>query len=129
MENKIYNNIKVQGTAKLKKKYPNITFTDSDRSSTTPKFPTVYIKKMQGASKGRSLQGNSLNAATFPYQIEVTTNTTQDDAEEVADVIADIMVSMGFDAVGTPFPDNSGDAFRVVARYERIIGAKELLNF
>lgn len=126
---KVFTNVQKVGRDKLLKKYPNINFTTSDHASTKPKFPTVYIRKMQGAARGKTLEDAKANAILSTFQIEVTTNTSQNDAETVADVIADIMVDMGYEMIGEPFPDNTADIYRNVSRYQRLIGYNDILNF
>ncbi len=118
-----------KGKEKLLKKFPNINFTTSDKSTAKPKFPTVYIKQMQGSAQGQTLEDTQPNAILSTFQIEITTNTTQTDAENVADVIAGIMISMGYSMIGEPFPDNSSDIYRNVSRWQRLIGYNDILKF
>lgn len=126
---KVFTHVQAKGREKLQKKYPNINFTTSDKASTKPKFPTVYIKKMQGKPIGRTLEDTKVNGIEAVFQIEVTTNANQNDADNVADVIADIMIDMGFDMVGEPFPDSSTDVYRNISRWRRPIGYDNKLNF
>lgn len=126
---KVFTNVQKIGKEKLLKKYPNINFTTSDRAPTKPKFPTVYIKKMQGSARGGTLEDAKVNAVLSVFQIEVTTNTSQNDAETVADAVADIMTDMGYGMIGEPFPDNTADIYRNVSRYQRLIGYGDILNF
>lgn len=129
IKSKVFTNVQKKGRERLLKSYPNITFTTSDRVSSAPRFPTVFIKKMQGAAKGYTLEDSAVNAIQSVFQIEVTTNTNQDDAEKVADVIADIMISMGYNMIGEPFPDNTSDVYRNISRWQRLIGYNDILNF
>lgn len=126
---KVFTNVQKKGKEKLLKKFPNINFTTSDKSAAKPKFPTVYIKQMQGSARGQTLEDTQPNAILSTFQIEITTNTTQTDAENVADVIAGIMISMGYSMIGEPFPDNSSDTYRNVSRWQRLIGHDDILNF
>lgn len=121
--------MQAEGRKKLQKKYPNINFTTSDKASTKAKFPTVYIKKLQGKPVGRTLEDTKVNGITAAFQIDVTTNTNQSDADNAADVIADIMIGMDFDMVGEPVPDNSTDTYRNISRWQRTIGYNDKLNF
>ena len=125
---KVVTVIKAKATRKLKTKYPDIKFTTSSKASTNPKFPTVYVKKLQGAERGQDLEGTSVNAILSSFQIEVTSNISDTDAQEVADVVADIMKSMRYQMMGEPFADNSSvDTHRNVARYQRIVGYNDIL--
>lgn len=113
---KVFTHLQMVGREKLSKRYPNINFTTSDRAATKPKFPTVYVKKLQGSARGRTLEDTKVNGILTTFQIEVTTNTNQSDAENAANVVADIMIDMGFDMMGEPLPDNSADVYRNVSR-------------
>jgi len=125
---KVFTVIKAKATSKLKTKYPDINFTTSSKASTNPKFPTVYVKRLQGAERGQDIEGTSVNAILSSFQIEVTTNTSDTEAQEVADVIADVMKSMRYQMIGEPFPDNSSsDTHRNVARYQRLVGYNDTL--
>lgn len=126
---KVFTHVQAEGREKLQKKYPNINFTTSDKVSTKAKFPTVYIQKLQGKPVGRTLEDTKVNGITATFQIDVTTNTNQTDADNVADAIADIMISINFDMIGEPFPDDSTDVYRNVSRWQRTIGYNDKLNF
>ena len=87
LESQVITRIKTQFSKKLKDRYPNLKFTNSDRADTVPKFPTVYIHEMPGAETGTDLQGDTINAVWSSFQIEVTTNTKMDEAKEVMDEV------------------------------------------
>ena len=124
----VFTRVKAEATKRLKTKYPDIYFTTLSRVATTPKFPTVYVKRMQGAERGQTLEGTTLNAILSTFQIEVTTNTNDTEAQEVADIVCEIMKSMRYQMLGEPFPDNTAsDTYRNVARYQRIIGYNDIL--
>lgn len=118
---KVFAKIKVEATKKLKSKYPNIYFTKESKELEDAQFPTVYLKRMQGAERGQDLEGTSLNGVLSTFQVEVTTNTSDEDAQTVADVVCLIMKSMGYRMMGEPFPDNNGNTHRNVSRYQREI--------
>lgn len=115
---------------KLKTKYPNINFTTSSVASTEPKFPTVYIKRLQGAERGQDLEGKSVNAILCSFQVEVTSKGSDTVAQEVADEVCKVFKTMAFQIIGEPFPDNTNaqtGVFRNVARYQRIIGYGDII--
>lgn len=118
----VFTRIKTEGTAKLQKQFPNIHFTTSEKVSTNPKFPTVYLKKLQGAERGRTLDGTTVNGVLAGFQVDVIDNKSDNNAENVSDVVGDIMKSMGFEMVGDPFPNSqSTDEYRFTARWQRVI--------
>lgn len=96
--------------------------------STNPKFPTVHLKKLQWPEEGRTLDGTEVNGVLASFQIDVIDNKSDNNAENVADVICDIMKSMRFEMVGDPFPNSqSTGEYRYTARYQRIVGAGDTL--
>lgn len=123
----VFTRIKSIVNKKLKSTYPDLNFTTSDKTSTEPKFPTVYVKRMQGAERGQDLDGSSVNAMLVTFQVEVTDNVSDTRALEVADECCSVMKSMRFQLVGEPVPDNSNGMFRNIARYQRIVGYSDTL--
>lgn len=124
----VFTRIKTDGTTKLKEQFPNIYFTTSDKAQTNPKFPTVYLKKLQSAEKGRTLDGTTVNGALASFQIDVIDNKSDTNAENVADVVADIMKTMRFEMVGDPFPNSqSTGEYRCTSRWQRTIADKDIL--
>lgn len=127
IETQVFSLIKAKFSAKIKAKYKDLNFTTSDRSSTKPKFPTVYIHLLESPEIGSDLDGTSVNGINATFQIDVTDNQSQARADEVAKEILRIMKSMRFKSAGMPFHDNSGDTYRTVSRYRRPIGEGDIL--
>lgn len=133
---KVFTRLKNEGKKRIEntydsygKKFKNPNFTDTDRSSSTAKFPTIYLKKLQGKAMGRTLEDTKVNGIISSFQIEVMTNTTQNDSEIISDIISDLMVEMDYEMIGEPVPDNTGDVFRNMSRWQRVIGHNDKLNF
>ena len=124
----VFTRIKAICNKKLKSKYPNLNFTTSSKNPSIPKFPTIYVKRLQGAERGQDLDGTTVNAILCSFQIEVTTNIGDSESQEIADIVCSIMKSMRFQILGEPFADNTQDGiFRNVARYQRLIGYGDIL--
>ena len=127
LESQVITRIKTQFSKKLKDRYPNLKFTNSDRADTVPKFPTVYIHEMTGAETGEDLQGDTINAVWSSFQIEVTTNTKMNDAKEVMNEVVRIMKTMRFQVIATPEFQNTDSTYRRVARFRRMIADGDIL--
>lgn len=127
IETQVFSLIKAKFSAKIKAKYKDLNFTTSDRSSTKPKFPTVYIHLLESPEIGSTLEGTEIPGINATFQIDVTDNQSQARADEVAKEILRIMKTMRFKPVGMPFHDNSGDTYRTVSRYRRPIGEGDIL--
>ena len=124
----VFTRIKTNATERLKTKYPDLFFSTAQSLSKDPQFPTVLVKRMQGREEGKTLEGTEVNAILSTFQIEVFDNVSERHAQEVADVVCEIMKSMRYEMIGEPFPDNSDDeVFRNIARYRRIVGGNDVL--
>lgn len=110
-----------------KQKYPKALFTTSNTNQTKPTFPTVYVHYLGGLERGADLTGESLNAITAPFQIEVYTNKSDAEADKVMQEIMKIMKNMKFQISQLSFSDNQDGVYRKIARFSRIIGAGDTL--
>lgn len=113
----------------VNRSYENLTKEELDEIKKKRKFPSIYLRKMQGSSRGRTTEIGKVNAVASDFQIEVTTNTSQNDAEKIADILADAMTEIGYDMIGEPFPNNDSDTYKVFSRWRRIIADDDILNF
>ena len=127
LESQVITRIKTQFSQKMKDRYPNLKFTNSDRADTVPKFPTVYIHEMPGMETGEDLQGDTINAVWSSFQIEVTTNTKMNDAKEVMNEVVRIMKTMRFQVIATPEFQNTDSTYQRVARFRRMIADDDIL--
>lgn len=127
IESQIFSLVKAKFSERIKKKYPDLNFTTSDKSSAKPKFPTVYIHLMEPQETGETLDGLYVNAVIATFQIDVSDNQNQARADEVAREILKVMKSMRFSAKPLPFHNNVGDVYRTTARYRRVIGAGDII--
>lgn len=107
----------------------NLSEEEREKEKKKRKFPSVYLRKMQGSEIGNTTENGEVEGIISSYQIEVITNTSQSDTDTIADAVADIMVSIGYEMIGEPFPDNTEDTYRNVSRWSRHIGSDDKLNF
>lgn len=127
LESQIFSRIKANFSDRIKKKYADLNFTTSDKSSTKPKFPTVYIHMISSPEDGEDTEGDNINAVNASFQVDVTDNQNQSRADEVSKEILRVMKTMRFGVVGMPFHDNTGDTYRTVSRYRRMIADNDRL--
>lgn len=123
----VLSRLRSRGYVDLKKKYPNINFTDDDRAPKDPNFPTVFYINIPSAERGQTLDGKTVNAVLHSVQIEVSDNSqTSSTVKVVMSKICDYMKDMSYEIVGTPSFKNT-DIFRMVARFRRTIGANDVI--
>ena len=123
---KVFTAIKTKVSEKIQTKYPNIYFTTSDKTLTNPRFPTVYLKKLQGTEQGETME-KDLNAIVSSFQVEVTDNANEANCIEVADLVMDVMNDIGYSVLGDSVQDNTDSVYRNIARYQRTIVKEDVI--
>ena len=58
-------------------------FSTVGSSDTQAVFPFVYVQLLPSAEAGQDIEGNTINAGLFTFQIEVTDNQSQARAKDV----------------------------------------------
>lgn len=122
----VFTKIKHNVSGILKTKYPNLSFTMDDKLSKDPSFPTVYVHLLSSPERGQDLEGKTINAGYFTFQIEVTDNQTQRRAKEVIECVLLEMKKMRFE-INFPELQSTNDYYRCVARCSRLIGSGDIL--
>ena len=115
------------GSLKTKYKMTSSNFSTVGSSDTPAVFPFVYIQLLPSAEQGQDIEGNTINAGLFTFQIEVTDNQTQARAKDVMSEVKRIMKSMRFTVQCTPTLEDTKDTHRAIMRCNRIIGSCDIL--
>lgn len=125
----IFTRIKNEFSAKTKEKYKmtDKNFSTVGSSDTPAVFPFVYVKTLASSEVGRDLEGTSINAELYSFQIEVTDNKAQTNVRNVMAEVLKVMKSMAFEVVGTPYYEDTKDVHRCTARFRRTIGENDIL--
>ena len=127
IETIVFSRIKAILTSKLKTKYPDITFTTSDKVSSNPKFPNVYVHLLGSQEIGEDLENNTINGVLATFQIETTHNEKQTISKDVINEVVGVMKSMRFTVTMMPESQNTDTAKRCVARFRRTIGNLDVI--
>ena len=114
-------------TIKTKYKMTSSNFSTVGSSDTQAVFPFVYIQLLPSAEQGQDIEGNTINAGLFTFQIEVTDNQTQERAKDVMSEVKRIMKSMRFEVQPTPTLEDTKDTHRAIMRCNRRIGSSDIL--
>ena len=125
----VFSRIKNEFSSSLKEKYKmkDENFSTVGSSDTPAVFPFVYIQLLPSAEQGQDIEGNTINAGLFTFQIEVTDNQTQARAKDVMSEVKRIMKSMRFTVQCTPTLEDTKDTHRAIMRCNRIIGSCDIL--
>ena len=125
----VFTRIKNEFSSSLKTKYKmtSSNFSTVGSSDTPAVFPFVYVQLLPSAETGQDLEGTTINAGLFTFQIEVTDNQTQARAKDVMSEVKRIMKSMRFTVQCTPTLEDTKDTHRAIMRCNRIIGSCDIL--
>ena len=125
----VFTRIKNEFSSTLKTKYKmtSSNFSTVGSSDTPAVFPFVYIQLLPSAEQGQDIEGNTINAGLFTFQIEVTDNQTQKRSKEVMAEVKRIMKAMRFTVQPTPTLEDTKDTHRAIMRCNRIIGSGDIL--
>ena len=125
----VFTRIKNEFSKSLKTKYKmtSSNFSTVGSSDTPAVFPFVYVQLLPSAEQGQDIEGNTINAGLFTFQIEVTDNQTQARAKDVMSEVKRIMKSMRFTVQCTPTLEDTKDTHRAIMRCNRIIGSRDIL--
>ena len=125
----IFTRIKNEFSSTLKTKYKmtSSNFSTVGSSDTPAVFPFVYIQLLPSTEQGQDLEGTTINAGLFTFQIEVTDNQSQARAKDVMSEVKRIMKSMRFTVQPTPDIQDTKDTHRAIMRCNRRIGSDDIL--
>ena len=125
----VFTRIKNEFSSSLKTKYKmtSSNFSTVGSSDTPAVFPFVYVQLLPSAEQGQDIEGNTINAGLFTFQIEVTDNQTQARAKDVMSEVKRIMKSMRFTVQCTPTLEDTKDTHRAIMRCNRRIGSSDIL--
>lgn len=125
----VFTRIKNEFSSTLKGNYKmkDENFSTVGSSDTPAVFPFVYVQLLPSAEQGQDIEGNTINAGLFTFQIEVTDNQTQTRAKDVMSEVKRIMKSMRFTVQPTPTLEDTKDTHRAIMRCNRIIGSCDIL--
>ena len=125
----VFTRIKNEFSSSLKTKYKmtSSNFSTVGSSDTPAVFPFVYIQLLPSTEQGQDIEGNTINAGLFTFQIEVTDNQKQVIAKDVMSEVKRIMKSMRFTVQTTPDIQDTKDTHRAIMRCNRRIGSDDIL--
>ena len=125
----VFTRIKNEFSSTIKKNYKmkDENFSTVGSSDTPAVFPFVYIQLLPSTEQGQDIEGNTINAGLFTFQIEVTDNQSQTRAKDVMSEVKRSMKSMRFEVQPTPKLEDTKDTHRAIMRCIRRIGSDDIL--
>lgn len=124
----VFTRIKTNFSDSLKKKYKmtDKNFASVGSSDTPAVFPFIWVKTLPGSEVDEDLEGDTINAERFTFQIDVTDNQSQYRSKEVMREVKRIMKTMRFRGSSMPTQDDTKDTYRQTARFSRTIGSDDI---
>lgn len=126
----VFSRVKADFSEKLKTQYgmTGTHFSTVNKSNTEPLFPFVYIHQLPTTEQGADLEGTTINAGLFAFQVDVYDSQSQARARTVMGEVVRIMKSMRFQVTSMPEFERSADGtYRSTARFRRMIGSGDVL--
>lgn len=125
----IFTRIKNEFSDKTKEKYKmtDKNFSTVGSSDTPAVFPFVYVQMLAPLETGRDLEGTSINAGIYTFQIDVTDNKSKSNARAVMTEVLKVMKKMAFQVTQMPVYEDTKDVHRCTARFRRTISENDIL--
>lgn len=106
----------------LKKSYSTLNCTTKNESETPATFPTLYLHELQPLEIGQDVTNESVNAIRCTIEIQVWTNTTEQDCRKILNSAVTEMKRLRFNISALPMVQTSGKISMGVIRASRVIG-------
>ena len=106
----------------LKKTYPSLKCTTKNESETPASFPTLYLHELQPLEVGQDLTNTSVNGIRCTIEIQVWTNTTEEDCRKILNSAVTEIKQMRFNISAMPIVQTKDKIAWGVIRATRIIG-------
>lgn len=128
LQSKIYSIIENEFSQDIKDMYhmtsDNFSTVESNSSAV---FPFVFIKMLPALEQGGDLDGKTINAGLFTFQIDIVDNISQKRARTVAFEIVRIMKSMRFEVKNMPSFEDTKEKHRSTMRFRRLIASGDAI--
>lgn len=106
----------------LKKSYPTLTCTTKNEHETPATFPTLYLHELQPMEVGQDLTNTTVNGIRCTIEIQVWTNTTEEDCRKILNSAVIEMKRLKFNISAMPLVELKSKIAWGVIRATRIIG-------
>lgn len=125
----VFTKVKKEFSDEIKKHYKMTedNFSTVNSLNTDAVFPFVFLRSLSSSEYGQDLEGLTVNAALFSFQVDVYDNRTQDRTRQVMGEVMRIMKSMRFEVIAMPEFDSESNEHRCTARFRRLIGSGDVL--
>lgn len=106
----------------MKKKYANLKCTTKNENGMPAEFPTLYLHELEPIERGQDLTNETVNAVLSTVEIQVWTNTTEDDCRKIMAEAVDQMKKLQFNIIAMPVIKTNDKISWGVMRGRRMVG-------
>lgn len=106
----------------MNKKYPKLNCTTKNENGLPAKFPTLYLHELEPIERGMDLTNETVNAVLSTIEIQVWTNTTEDDCRKIMSEAVTQMKKLSFNIIALPEIQMNDKIAWGVMRCRRMIG-------
>ena len=109
----------------MKKKYPKLNCTTKNENTQTgipDKFPTMFLHELTPIERGQDLTNETINAVLSTIEIQVWTNTTEDECRKILGEATAQMKALQFNIIEMPLVSVNDKIAWGVIRCRRMIG-------
>ena len=118
IQNKVFTQIQYM----MQKKYPNLKCTTRNENGLPAEFPTLFLHELAPVEIGQDLTNETVNAILATIEIQVWTNTTEDDCRNIIAEALNQMKLLKFNVPEMPLVEVSDRISWGVIRCKRMIG-------
>lgn len=107
----------------MKKKYPTLNCTTKNENGEPAEFPTLFLHELTPVEQGQDLTNETVNAVLSTIEIQVWTNTTENDCRNIIAEATNQMKALQFNIIGMPIVEVSDKVNWGVIRCRRMVGS------
>lgn len=111
----------------MKKKYPKLNCTTRNQNGLPSTFPTLYLHELAPVEAGMDVTNETVNAVISTIEIQVWTNTTENDCRKIIGEAVNQMKALNYNIIAMPLVEESDKVSWGVARCRRMVGNGDYL--
>ena len=135
VESKIYTIVKTRLIKSWSSTYPNLLITQEQKLNNEVQLPSLFIKMLDSPEIGSDLDNLTVNAMLVTFEVKITiakdgTNNGLTGLRKLSASVLDNFKKLRFNTVTRgEITRETSDTYTLIARFRRVIGGNEEINF
>ena len=135
VESKIYTIVKTRLTKSWSSTYPKLLITQEQKLNNEVQLPSIFIKMLDSPEIGSDLDNLTVNAMLVTFEVKITiakdgTNNGLTGLRKLSASVLDNFKQLRFNTVTRgEITRETSDTYTLIARFRRVIGGNEEINF